>query len=888
MRLVWLMMRLRLSVSLTLRLTVRPVQPVIATPLTMPEYTLPIEHTLPELLKAIRTTRTVVLTAAPGAGKTTRVPPFLLDQYLRPNQKLVLLEPRRLAAQRAAYFIASQRGERIGQTVGYRIRGDMRVSHETRIEVVTEGILARMLHHQPDLPGVGLIIFDEFHERSIHADLGLALTLDAQAHLRSDLRILIMSATLDSSGMNRFLPEAAVINSPGKSYPVTTHYRAFSPEGHVESQVVQAIQKALTASAGDILVFLPGQREIRRSAEAIAEAMQDSTVEVHQLYGESTTEMQQAALAPAALGHRKIILATSIAETSLTIDGVRIVIDAGLARGPRFDPRRGMSGLATGPVSVSSADQRRGRAGRQAPGICYRLWTEEQQSHLQPHPEPEILNTDLAPLALDLARWGNPEGAGLRFMDPPPIPHLAQARRLLSDLGALDGSGTLTAHGRAMAEIPVHPRLAHMLLRGKEFGSRAAACDVAAILEGPPLLRGQPGRDIDLHGLYHALHKGGGVDRGARERILAESRRLNSLLGDADVAEDSLNPEVARVSLGSCVSHVTQDLSVAQDPERILGILLAMAYPERIARRRGTGRFYLMAGGTGATLPEWSQLARNEFLSVGEVDGVGTDVRIFLAAPLTREEITTRFAQNLREETSVKWSTDERAVIGRRAIRLGAVTIAEQGVTPTGDQLMEGMLAGVEEMGLGALPWSDEVLSLRNRNEWLRTRNLVPGDWPELSDRHLLATLGEWLGPFLAGKSRATELASLDLLTILRTQFAHAQLKDLERLAPAALTLPSGTRATLDYTAGDQPVMAVGLQEMFGQTDSPAIAGGRIAVLIHLLSPAGRPLAVTADLKSFWANAYQEVRKQMRGRYPKHRWPENPLEANPGKSMKAR
>ena len=498
----------------------------------MPEYTLPIEQTLPELLEALRATRTVVLTAAPGAGKTTRVPPFLLDQYLRPNQKLVLLEPRRLAAQRAAHFIASQRGERIGQTVGYRIRGDMRVSRETRIEVVTEGILTRMLQHQPDLPGVGLVVFDEFHERSIHADLGLALTLDAQAHLREDLRLLIMSATLDSSGMKRFLPEAEVINSPGKSYPVTTHYLAFSREGRLESQVAQTIQKALAASAGDILVFLPGQREIRRTTESIAEAMQDSTVEVHQLYGEATTEMQQAALAPARQGHRKIILATSIAETSLTIDGVRIVIDAGLARGPRFDPRRGMSGLVTGPVSVSSADQRRGRAGRQAAGVCYRLWTEEQQSHLSPHPEPEILNTDLAPLALDLARWGDPEGAGLRFMDPPPFPHLAQARRLLGDLGALDGSGALTAHGRSMSEIPVHPRLAHMLLRGKELGFGPAACDVAAILEGPPLLRGQPGRDVDLCGHYHALREGGAVDRGARERILAESRRLSSLLDE--------------------------------------------------------------------------------------------------------------------------------------------------------------------------------------------------------------------------------------------------------------------------------------------------------------------------------------------------------------------
>jgi ATP-dependent helicase HrpB len=843
----------------------------------MPDNTLPIEQTLSELLEALRGTRTVVLTAAPGAGKTTRVPPFLLDHYLRSDQRLILLEPRRLAAQRAAYFIAGQRGERIGQTVGYRIRGDMRVGRETRIEVVTEGILTRMLQHAPDLPGVGLVIFDEFHERSIHADLGLALSLDGQAHLREDLRILIMSATLDSPEMKRFLPEAALINSPGSSYPVTTHYLGFPRQGRPETQIAQTIQKALAESAGDILVFLPGQREIRRTAETLDEAVQDSTVEVHQLYGEAATGVQQAALAPAAAGHRKVILATSIAETSLTIDGVRVVIDAGLARGPRFDPRRGMSGLVTGPVSVSSADQRRGRAGRQAPGICYRLWTEEEHSYLLPHPEPEILNTDLTPLALDLARWGNPEGAGLRFMDPPPSAHLAQARRLLSNLGALDDEGALTTHGRAMAEIPVHPRLAHMLLRGVELGLATPACDIAALLEGPPLLRGQPGMDIDLHGLYHALREGRGVDRGARERILTESRRLSSLLDETHSASDETPV--------SPVSHVTRE---HPDAEGNLGILLAVAYPERIARRRGTGRFYLMAGGTGATLPEWSQLAREEFLAVGDVDGVGADVRIFLAAPLTREDITTHFARSLHEETSVSWNTHERAVIGRRVIRLGAFTITEQVVAPTGDQLMEGMLAGIEDMGLAALPWTDAALSMRNRSEWLRTHNLVLSDWPDLSDAHLLQTLGKWLGPFLGGRSRATELAAIDMSSILHSQYTHVQVKNLERLAPVALSLPSGARATLEYTAGDQPVMAVRLQEMFGQTDTPRVAGGKIPVLIHLLSPAGRPLAVTADLKSFWANAYQEVRKQMRGRYPRHRWPENPLEAMPGRSVKPR
>jgi ATP-dependent helicase HrpB len=819
----------------------------------MQQQSFPVDEILPGLLEILRTTPNAVLSAPPGAGKTTRVPPAILGADWMAGKKMILLEPRRLAARYAAQFMASRLGEKVGQTVGYRIRGDSRVSSATRIEVVTEGVLTRMLQDQPDLPGVSTVIFDEFHERSIHADLGLALMLDMQAHLRNDVRLLVMSATLDNLPVSRLLGNAPVVESTAQAYPVATHYLRYRPVGPLEPIVADAVRKALRTDPGDILVFLPGQREIRRVETLLENDGLPPQVALHLLYGEAHPDRQQAALAPSLAGQTKVILSTSIAETSLTIEGVAVVIDAGLARGPSFDPRRGMSGLITVPVSLAGAAQRRGRAGRQRPGVCYRLWTEDQNSTLPRYQAPEILVADLAPLALDLAQWGSPEAEGLRFLDPPPTAHLAQARTLLERLDALDRNGKLTPHGRSMADLPVHPRLAHMILRGKERGLSALACDVAALIGERDLLRGERDTDIDLQSRWRALRTGNAVDRGARERALAEARRLRTLIGGP---EGNLQVDA-------------------------LGLLLALAYPERIARRRaGQPGRYQMAVGTGAIIPEWSFLAREEFLAIGHVDGIAVEARAFLAAPLQKEEILNAFGDGMTTREEVVWSTADGAVVARRVRLLGALPIAEQSIKPDRDMLRAAMLEGVKQMGLGGLPWGQKSVSLRSRSEWLRLRHLVPDEWPDLSDVHLLGTLHEWLGPFLDGVSRRQHLENLDCEAIIRSRFSFAQLKMLERLAPQCLTVPTGSQITLDYS-GEQPVLAVRLQEMFGQTDTPLIADSTVKVVIHLLSPAGRPLAVTQDLRSFWQNVYPDVRKEMRGRYPKHIWPEDPLNAEP-------
>jgi ATP-dependent helicase HrpB len=821
---------------------------------------LPIDTVLPQLRKAFVSSRNVVLSAAPGAGKTTRVPLVLCEEEWMRGKKLIMLEPRRLAAQWAARYMASQVGENVGQTIGYRIRGESRVSKNTRVEVVTEGVLTRMLHDQPELPATGLLVFDEFHERSIHADTGLAFALDAQSNLREDLRILVMSATLNGLAVSKVLGNAPFVESEGREFPVETRYLQFTPDGLVEQRVSDVVRRALHEESGDILVFLPGQREIRRVETLLVDNPLPENVTIHTLFGEAGPRQQEAALAPSPEGMRKVILSSSIAETSLTIDGVRIVVDSGLARTARFDPRRGMSGLVTIPVSAAVADQRRGRAGRQGPGVCYRLWTEDQQQSLASFPVPEILAADLAPLALDLARWGTPEGEGLRFIDPPPPAHLAQARHLLESCDAFDAEGRLTSHGNAMAALPVHPRLAHMIIRAADHGLGALACDVAALLEDRDLLRGKGNTDIDLGSRWHALRSGTGAERGVRERVRAEARRLRDLIKskESDGGEESL------------------------------GMAMALAYPERVARRRGvgTGR-YQMAGGTGALLPDWSLLGREEFLAIADVDGMKIEARVFLAAPLAKKDLLDLFGDKITVHDEAFWGAGEEAVVSRRIRRLGTLTIDEQALLPSDEALHAAMAEGIRVMGLSALPWQRGAESLRLRSEWLRQRRLVPDNWPDLSDGHLLETIPDWLGSFLGRISRRSQLAQLDMEEILRSMFTFHQLKGLERLAPETHTVPTGSRIRVDYS-GEQPVLAVRLQEMFGQSETPAVAGGSVKVLIHLLSPAGRPLAVTQDLPSFWRNAYPDVRKEMRGRYPKHHWPENPLEAEPTKRVKRR
>lgn len=812
---------------------------------------LPIDTVLPELLARLSTHSSVVLSAEPGAGKTTRVPIALLNAEWLSGRKVIMLEPRRLAAQRAAEFMSSQLGERVGDTIGYRIRGVARVSSSTKIEIVTEGILTRLLQSDPELSNFGVVIFDEFHERSIHADLGLALALDVQRHLRPDLRILVMSATLDGMAISNLLNDAPIIESKGRSFPVETIYLSRPHDGKSEPLVASTIGRALREQEGDILVFLPGQREIRRVEMILREDGVAPNVAVHMLFGDASLKHQQAALAFAPNGARKVILSTSIAETSLTIQGVRIVIDAGLARSSRFDPRRGMSGLVTTPVSQASADQRRGRAGRQRPGVCYRLWTEEQHSALPRYTVPEILSTDLAPLALEFARWGTPQGEGLHFLDPPPPAHLSQARKLLKELQAIDDESKLTLHGKTMAELPVHPRLSHMLIKAKGLGFGALACEVAALLDERDLLRGNRDADIDLHSRLHVLRNGDVSDRFARERALAQAKRLRQMLG--------VNKENAS--------------------REKLGLLLAFAYPERIAKRRGER--YQLAGGPIAALPERSLLARENYLVIGDVDGVGSDVRVFLAEPIDENDIREVFADQIETKDDIRWDSHEQAVVSRRVTRFGAIELSERSLVADGVVVRSAMLEGIREMGLESLPWRKDAISFRTRSEWLRLHKLTDENWHILSDEFLLANLEQWLAPFLYGIAKRSDLERLDLLKILGALFSYNQLSLLDRLAPTHISVPTGSRIPLHYSSCDQPVLAVRLQEMFGETDSPTVADGKVKVLLHLLSPAQHSLAVTGDLASFWRNAYPGVRKEIRGRYPKHVWPEDPFHAAP-------
>ncbi len=813
----------------------------------------PIDEVLPQLLDAFQHTKNIVLSAPPGAGKTTQVPIALLSSEWLASKKIIMLEPRRLAARRAAEYMSTQLGEKTGQTVGYRIRGESVVSKDTRIEVVTEGILTRLIQQEPELPNIGLIIFDEFHERSIHADLGLALTLDVQKNLRNDVRLLVMSATLDGVTIAQLLDDARIIESAGQSYPVTTQYAKFTSEKPVEVRIVDTLVHALHEQEGDVLVFLPGRREMRRVENLLWEKRLPEDVLVHSLYGDASYQQQSTALSRAPSGKRKIILSTSIAETSLTIDGVCVVIDSGLARTARFDVRRGMSGLVTVPVSKAVADQRRGRAGRQQPGVCYRLWTEAEHEMLPEYPQPEIKTADLAPLALDFASWGTPNGENLQFLDPPPPPHLLQAQSLLKDLGAIDNAGKLTRHGRVIAELPLHPRLSHMIVRGKELGFGSLTCDIAALLEERDIFAGKKDTDIDLDSRLHGLHEQQGTDERVRERILSQSRRLQQFAGVHQLKEKK---------------------------EHITGILLALAYPERIARRRDArSNRYQMASGTTAFLPQGSLLAREEFLAIGEVDGVGAEVRAYLAAPLAKEEIEKVFTDSLIEEEEIRWNTVDETVIARRISRLGAVVLSEQQIKPQGEKVISALIEGVKQLGIHCLPWDNDTRALQQRNEWLRTY-LSPAYWPDLSDSNLINTAEEWLAPFLDGMWKKEQLGTLPLLTILQSKISQSLVREMNILAPSHLKLPSGSIAMLDYS-GNQPVLAVRLQELFGQIDTPKICNGKLNVLIHLLSPARRPLAVTQDLHSFWTTVYPEIRTQMRARYPKHVWPEDPLSAKP-------
>ena len=817
---------------------------------------LPINNVLPALIDAVRTAPCVVLSAAPGAGKTTRVPIALLRAGFIAG-RIIMLEPRRLAAVRAAQYMALQLGEKVGETVGYRIRGDNRVSSRTRIEVVTEGILARLIQNDPELTGIGLIIFDEFHERSLHADLGLALARDVQKNWRDNLKILVMSATLDGVAVSTLLDNAPIIDSAGRSYPVDIFYCPLAKNTFIENHTAQIVLRALQEQKGDILVFLPGQREIRRVQTLLENNAAIEDIKIHALYGEATGAQQQSALQHDRNGARKIILSTSIAETSLTIDGVTVVVDAGLVRTVRFDPRRAMAGLVTVNVSKATADQRAGRAGRQQAGACYRLWSESQHNALARFPVPEILQSDLIPLSLELAAWGAGESP-LAFLDTPPLAHMQQAQEVLQKLGALDDSFRITTHGRAMADLPLHPRYAHMLLRAREHGFGALACDVAALLEERDLLRNAE-RDADFYSRWQALKQGGAADNSARERVKQQAVRLRKLI---EVKDDG-------------VTH-----------DEKLGLMLALCYPERVARKRDArGERWQLASGIGATLLSGSSLANNEWIAVADLDGEGRDARIFLAAAIDAEDLAIFLPEQFFSGEETIWSTQEEAVLAREVKRFGAIVFSEKPLLARGNKVIAALCKGLRNLGWQALPLPNNVQKWLARARWLQAKNLME-NFPDFSEKTLMETLEQWLAPFLEQVSRRSQLAQVDWSNALLSRLDYTQQQHLEQLAPTYFVVPTGTRVELDYS-GEQPVLAVKLQEIFGVQETPRIASGKIPVLVHLLSPKRSPLAVTQDLASFWQNAYKDVRKDMRGQHPKHYWPENPLEAEPTRRTKA-
>ena len=809
---------------------------------------LPILPLLPEVTAALAGAGVAVLQAPPGAGKTTGVPPALLDAPWLAGRKIVVLEPRRLAARAAARRMAAEIGEEVGATVGYRVRFDSRVGPKTRIEVVTDGVFLRQLQDDPTLPEVGAVLFDEFHERRLDGDLVLALCLEARAAVRDDLRLLVMSATLDGGPVAELLGGAPLITSEGRSFPVDTVHLPPDPRARIEDAVASAVRRALAEEEGDILAFLPGTAEIRRCLARLEGAVEPA-VTLAPLYGDLALAEQDQAIKPSPPGRRKVVLATSIAETSLTIEGVRVVVDGGLMRVPRFDPGSGMSRLETVRVSRASADQRRGRAGRTQPGICYRLWPEAEQRALQPFSPPEILSADLAPLALELAEWGIADAASLAWLDPPPAAALTQARELLQQLGAVDRGGAITAHGREMAALGAHPRLAHLMVKGKALGQGALACALAALLGERDILRG-PGRDADLRSRVELLAAGG---RGPVQQVRQAAAQLRRQLRVR--GEESIEP-----------AHT--------------GALLALAYPDRIGQRRpGGGGQYRLAGGRGAVLPPGDPLGAEEWLAVADLDGDKREARLFLAAPLTLAEIEESFADLIETVDFVAWDGREQAVQARRQRRLGALVLADEALADPGrERVTAALLEGIRQHGLALLPWSEAVAEWRTRVGFLR--RALGEEWPDLSDAALLDTLDDWLAPYLDGCSRASHLRRLDLMDILQSRLDWKQRQALDDLAPTHLTVPSGSRVALDY-GGEAPVLAVKLQEMFGARETPSVAGGRVPVLLHLLSPARRPVQVTRDLAGFWAGSYQAVKADLKGRYPKHPWPDDPLTAPP-------
>jgi ATP-dependent helicase HrpB len=820
---------------------------------------LPIDAALPELTAALRAHNTAVLVAPPGAGKTTRVPLVLADENWAKGKRILVLEPRRLAARAAAERMARTLGERVGGKVGLRVRFGSNVSRNTAIEIVTEGIFTRMILDDPTLEGVAAVLFDEFHERSLDADLGLALARDAQQGLREDLQILVMSATIDGARVAELLGGAPVIESQGRAFPVETRY-AGRDERPIEPQMADTIARAMRAEAGSLLAFLPGVAEIRRTRTQL-EGRTDAATDVVTLYGAMAGDEQDRAIEPAPPGRRKVVLATALAETSITIEGVRIVVDSGLSRVPRYEPDVGVTRLETVRVSRAAADQRRGRAGRIEPGICYRLWDEPQTAALEPYARPEILAADLSSFALDLAAWGAvPEK--LAFLDPPPRPAMTEAKALLRELNAIDADGRITDEGTKLRRLPLPPRLARMVVDAAAEGEAELAAEIAVLIGE----RGLGGDDVDLRARLDALHR----DRSPRSRdARAMAKRWAEVAGDRSTPTPNPSPQGGGEQLS-------------------IGSLLALAYPERVAKNRGgaTGAF-LLVNGRGANVDRASALVREPFLAVAELTGTAAQSRILLAAPITLEEIEARFASQIEARDDVTFDAASASLRGRRSRKLGAIALSEQPIPVTAsDESAQKLAEGIARLGITRLPWTKALKQWRDRVMFLRASE---GDeWPDLSDTSLTASVNEWLTPALAGKTTVNEFSADEFDGALAAMLAWPLKRRLDTEAPTHFEAPTGSQVPIDYEAEGGPKIAIRVQELFGLDRHPAIAGGKVPLLIELLSPAHRPVQMTRDLPGFWRGSYAAVRTEMRGRYPRHPWPDNPIAAPPTRRAKPR
>jgi len=880
---------------------------------------LPIDAVLDELSRTLESRNAAVLVAPPGAGKTTRVPLALLDAPWAKGKKIIMLEPRRIAARASADRMAKTLGERAGETVGYRVRFGSKVSRATRIEVVTEGIFARQILDDPELNGVAAVLFDEFHERSLDADLGLALARDAQTGLREDLRILVMSATLDGARVARLLGEAPVVASEGRAFPVETRYLGRKADAPLERQMADAIATALRADPGSVLAFLPGAAEIRRTQNFLGERINDASIEIVPLFGALDAGVQDRAIAPAPKGCRKVVLATSIAETSLTIEGVRIVVDSGLARVPRYEPDIALTRLETVRASRAAVDQRRGRAGRTEPGICYRLWDEPQTASLPAYTQPEILSADLSSLLLDCAQWGVSDPATLAFLDPPPAPALKEARSLLRELGALDADGRITEEGKRLRALALPPRLSRMIVDSQGFGAGEATAEIAAVLTE----RGLGGDSADLDARLDQFRR----DRSQRAQSARElarrwaaqvasnesedkssqnarSNRATGLSAPSPLAGEGRGggsttavrtrgtptPNPSPQGGGEPTHRRPNDVERLAQPDLSTGLMLAFAFPDRVARNRGNGSFVL-ANGRGAAVEQTSALARAPYIAVGELTGTAANGRILLAAPISQAEIELHFADHIETADEISFDRGAMALRARRKRTLHAITLSEAplALSPsleTAKIFADSLLAA----GLDRLPWSKAAKQWRDRVMFLRKaqREVQDDSWPDLSDDALAARRDDWLVPALSDKTSLKELTAGDLSDALMTLLPWDVRARLEREAPTHFEAPTGTMLAIDYEAEQGPTIAVRLQELFGLNTHPSIAKGAVPLVLELLSPAQRPVQVTRDLPGFWRGSYAAVRTDLRGRYPRHPWPEDPATALPTRRVKPR